>query len=416
MYKLRLSCRACGYGASNTPHGIKSGSGAEKLIPVFSLGLQPLSNDFCSDLDEHHGFAPLEVLFCPRCSLAQLSATVRPDILYSNYKYVTSTSDTMLRHFENLYAALNERATSMDKILEIGSNDGAHLNWLACKGHKVCGIDPAENLHPDTVESICDVLCSGSAELARFKLEGPADVVIARHVFCHVDDWYGFMKALENVTHPESLIAIEVPYVGHLLEQNQFDTIYFEHTSYMSLKAIVALLERTNFALHDVIDFDIHGGVICLIIRPKASQSSPNPEALKRVDAENITEGDWQHFNQDVKALICELKITVARARAQRKVGCAYGASAKCTVLLNACGFTRKDIAFVADTTKLKWYKNVPGTDIPVVDDGALLREMPDFALMTCWNFRKEVLQKNKLYTDKGGKFIVPIPEVEIVP
>jgi len=417
MYWKRTACRACNYGALNNFGGFKKGSSAEKLIPVFNLGIQPLSNDFCNETDEHNGYAPLEVLFCPKCSLAQLSVTVRPDILYSNYKYVTSPSDMMHLHLERLYGELKQRApNNMRNVLEIGSNDGAYLNMIAVHGHKVCGIDPAENLHPDTVVSICDVFCDGSADLAKFHLDGLADVVIARHVFCHVNDWLGFMKSLETVTHKESVIFIEVPYLGDLLEKTQFDTIYFEHTSYLSLKAMAALLARTQFALHEIMDFDIHGGAMGLIIRRKDSGVPINEKTLDRVANENITEGDWQHFRERVTKLICELKITIARAKANEKVGCAYGASAKCTVLMNACGFTRKDIAFVADTTKLKWYKFVPGTDIPVVDDGALLRELPDFAVMTAWNYRKEILEKCKSYTNKGGRFIIPIPEVEIVP
>ncbi len=416
VYTLRKSCRACGYGNNPNPDGSKSLPTNEKLIKVFDLGIQPLANDFCSEGDTHHGFAPLEVMFCPRCSLAQLSVVVDDQILYRNYKYVTSQSQMMQKHFERLYNEIKTRMPEMQKVLEIGSNDGTYLNWLAGQGCKVCGIDPAENLHPETVDSITDIFRYGSADEARQKLGGPADVIIARHVFCHVDNWMDFMTALDRVSHAETLIAIEVPYVLNLLENTEFDTVYHEHSSYMSFKAMTALLDRTNFRLHDIVDFEIHGGASCLFIRHKHSIHKPNEAAMERVAKENITVDDWRHFRDSTGNLINELKTTVNRATSNHKTGCAFGASAKCTVLMNACGFTRKDIAFVTDTTKWKWHKTVPGTDIPIVDEGALLREMPDFAIMCAWNYASEILTNNKLYTDKGGKFLIPIPEVQIVP
>lgn len=401
MYRLTNRCRACDH---------------DKLTKVFSLGVQPLANDFCKDGEDRHGHAPLEVLFCKRCTLAQLSVVVRPDILYSYYRYVTSPSTTMQEHFQRLYAEIIDRQPNPVSFVEIGSNDGAYLRWLRAKGYTVCGIDPAENLKPGDVDSVCGTFSRSTAMLANQKIKGAADVVIARHVFCHVDDWMEFMESMTHITHRDSLIVIEVPYAGKLLAMKEFDTIYHEHTSYLTFKAITALLERTPFVLHDIVDVEIHGGVVVLFIRHKEHALRPNPKAIQRVAAENITERHWQKFSVDAGELMSELRIVVDRCKDNGKSVAALGASAKSTVLFNACGFTEKDIAFVTDTTIFKQGRFVPGTQIPILPPEALLDKMPDVAIMGCWNFRSEVLERNKAYTGRGGKFIVPVPEVEIVP
>lgn len=416
MYKTVTQCRACGFGRSHSPSGTKASEVDERLVPVVNLGVQPLANDFWRDGNEQHGFAPLEVMFCPKCTNAQLSVVVRPDILYHHYAYVTSPSVTMQNHFTKLYQDLRQHTEKMDRILEIGSNDGRLLHWLNSHGHRVCGIDPAENLHPDTVPSICDNLCYGSAEQARFKLGDAADVVIARHVFCHVDDWVGFFKSLEAVTHNDSLIAIEVPYSGSLLARCEYDTIYHEHLDYLTFRGLMALLERTAYKLVDVLDYDIHGGVVLLLIRPKESGRKLTETAFARISNEQITEQHWRRFSVNARELIAELHELVTGLISNKKTVCAFGASAKSTVLINACNFERKHIAYICDSTKGKWYHNSPGRNIPVTDEGALLRELPDYAIMTCWNFAFEVMNNQKLYLEKGGKFIMPLPTVKIIP
>src|SRR5579862_887048 len=196
MYKPHSQCRACGYARSGSSGASKSGTGA-KLLKVFDLGLQPLANDFCEPRQARAGFAPLEVLYCPNCTLAQLSVVVDPKVLYSNYSYVTSPSATMQEHFTNIFNLISEES-EIRYVMEVGSNDGRFLKFLQGKGaFNVLGIDPAENLgeiaRKDEVPTLSTVFdrCSANESAARFP--GNLDVIVARHVFCHIHDWREFM-------------------------------------------------------------------------------------------------------------------------------------------------------------------------------------------------------------------------------
>jgi novobiocin biosynthesis protein NovU/D-mycarose 3-C-methyltransferase len=264
MYKTHTQCRACGYAQPGTP-GTKSGE-PDRLIPVFGLGVQPLANDFRKSGELHAGFAPLQVLFCPRCTLAQLSVTVRPDILYSNYSYVTSPSSTMLNHFGKLTHDLCDEmghGLKGTKVLEIGSNDGRFLHLIKKGGAASCvGMDPAANLwqesNKDGVSPLVGFFSSVTAKVIE-ECYGSRNLIVARHVFCHVDDWKDFALGLEMLAEKDTVIAIETPYVMDLLEGVEFDTIYHEHLSYLSIRSVVYLLEKTNLHLHRIIRYPIHG-------------------------------------------------------------------------------------------------------------------------------------------------------------
>jgi novobiocin biosynthesis protein NovU/D-mycarose 3-C-methyltransferase len=237
------------------------------------------------------------------------------------------------------------------------------------------------------------------------------DIIIARHVFCHVDDWHDFIRGLEALCHQETLIFIEVPYVGDTLEKCEFDTVYHEHTSYLSIRATEALLKGTSLKIHCIKKYSIHGGAIGIMLRTTESTAP----IMGNTWTDNFTVEYWKAFAVTAKEQIWKLTATVRSLTAQGKRVAGLGASAKSTVWISACGFTRKDIAFIADNTPQKQYTFSPGTDIPVVDEGAILRELPDYVVMWAWNYRLEILEKFELARKKGVKFIIPVPAVEIV-
>lgn len=415
MYTLHRQCRACGYGNPGAA-GIKSDL-HEHLIPVFDLGVQPLANDFVDSTQEHAGCAPLQVLLCPRCGLAQLSITVRPDILYRRYSYITDRSDTMLRHFADLEEALRAESPC-ESLLEIGSNDGALLRWFKLKGVKVAGIDPAENLatlareyQVPTITGLFSRKTAGEALAAH----GMFDVILARHVFCHIDDWKEFIAALAIPCHKRTVVAIEVPYVKDLLERGEFDTIYHEHLSYLNIGAMQELLAPSPFRLQKILRFSIHGGAILILLRHNEHPSPIDPSVADFLARENLGENDWSAFSKRAKTNIVELENWVRKTRKEGKSVVGFGASAKSTVWVNACHFTRKDLAWISDTTPQKWYKTSPGSDIPIVDEGAILRELPDYAVCFAWNFRDFILRNNEQARNKGVKFVFPVPALEIV-
>lgn len=410
MYTLHTHCRACGYGRAGA-QGIKSAP-AEKLIEVLDLGVQPLANDFCRDGEPRAGFAPLKVLFCPRCTLAQLSVVVDPKVLYNHYSYVTSPSAMMRAHFKNLITDI-AKETDGKTVLEIGSNDGRLLAMMReGAGYEVQGVDPAMNLASiANGKGIVTHVGFFGEELARSLLQ--VDIVIARHVFGHVEDWQDFVRGLEAVSHSETLICIEVPYAGDTIKGCEFDTIYHEHLSYLTLKSVDALLANTDFRIHRVLRYPIHGGAILLMLRNKHSTVPLCGDTMLRVD--NITADDWHKFSATAREQIDRLRATVETLRSQGKRIAGLGASAKSTVWISACGFSRKHVAFIADDTPQKQYTYSPGTDIPVTDEGAILRELPDYVILFAWNYREEVLEKFSLARSKGVKFIVPVPKIEVV-
>jgi novobiocin biosynthesis protein NovU/D-mycarose 3-C-methyltransferase len=214
------------------------------------------------------------------------------------------------------------------------------------------------------------------------------------------------------VCHPETLICIEVPYAGDMIKNCEFDTVYHEHLSYLNLRAVQALLKGTSLRLHRVVHYPIHGGAILLMLRSQHSKVRPM-EGEELTD--KITLGDWTRFGCKAHEQILGLKMTIARLVAEGKRVAGLGASAKSTVWINACGFTRKEISFIADTTPQKQYTLSPGSDIPICDEGAILRELPDYVIVFCWNFwGPELREKFKLARSKGVKFLVPVPTIEI--
>lgn len=425
MFKKHTVCRACGFGKPEIPtlkHSLAAGIPEEpqSLIPVMDLGLQPLANDFRGSTDWRTGYYPLSVLFCPRCTLAQLSVVVSPETLYSNYPYVTSPSATMREHFESIVDDIMFEIGERRGAIEIGSNDGLLLDYMRRRGFgPLLGIEPAGNLARLATEqrniTTINSFFSKKAALDAESINPIPAVIIARHVFCHIDNWREFIDNLAILSDKETLICIEVPYAVDQLRAGSWDQCYAEHLSYLTVKAMAYLIAASPFRLHRVIHYPIHGGAIMLMLRAKNSGILPHPSVGKAVVNENVTSDDWQLLNNAASRSIFTLRSLVDgfRVKGQKVVG--YGASAKSTVWLNACKFDRRDISFVCDNTPQKLWTEIPGTNIPVVDEGALTREYPDYAVLFAWNFADEIIAKEKKFKEHGGKWIIPVPEVRVM-
>lgn len=377
---------------------------------MLDLGIQPLANDFCKDGELRAGYAPLKVLYCPRCSLAQLSVVVDPSILYRHYCYVTSPSNMMQEHFLKIIFDIQSE-TDLTRVLEIGSNDGRLLSLMQSQGFFVMGVDPAENLAESARSNgVATQIGFFGEDLARILPK--FDIIIARHVFCHVDNWRDFVAGLEEVAHANTLICIEVPYARDTLDKGEFDQIYHEHLSFMSMRSMQTLLEPTSLFVHKVHHYSIHGGALMIMIRHKEFRGEINKESIP---SDSIPATEWIDLSRKSHDQINRLKGTVEDLVAKGKRVAGLGASAKSTVWISACGFSRKHIGFIADSTPQKQYTYSPGTDIPVIDEGAILRELPDYVVLFAWNYREEILEKFSLARSKGVKFIIPVPEIQIV-
>lgn len=394
MFKTITRCRAC--------------DGTD-LVEVFNFGSpQALANNFTLPSEAREGFVPLRIMYCLGCTLAQLGEVVNPDILYKNYLYTTSNSETMRRHFDRLTKdIISENGTG--SLLEVGSNDGLFLIHSVSKGFTpAVGVDPADNLcgGAEVHKGVSQVSAFFGPEWAK-ATDQKYDTIVARHCFCH-QEWQPFMEACAMLAHKKTLICIEVPYAIDLLRRTEFDTIYHEHTSYLTIRAVVELLKKTPFHLHGVLKYGIHGGAVLLMLRHNDSGIQPHLSADEMLAEECVTEADWVAFAGAARAKIEALREMVKSLRFNGKVVSMFGASAKGTVLINACGLSRKEIDFCTDNSPLKPGRLIPGTQIPIIEEAEMLSQHPDYAICAAWNFRTEILAKMDKYRKRGGKFIFP--------
>lgn len=417
-YRVHTNCRACGYGPAFDPGSMKAALKGDHLESVLNLGVMPLANAFRKTGETRPGHYPVELLVCPRCNLGQLSAVVDPAIMYDNYPYVTSPSQTMLNHFESLWTELSKER-KIETIVEIGSNDGLCLEYMRNLGATaVMGIDPAKNLVEVAVKRGINTLCCmfdrEAAEMARSSMP-PIDLILARHVFCHVDDWQDFINNVGVMCQKETIVCIEVPHAHEMLMRCEWDTIYSEHMSYLTIKSVQHLLEGSLLKLHKVIQFPIHGGAIALVLRRRDSTEPRDASVIEFMEKECCSMEDWKLFAATARDQINGLSMLVKNLVEDGKRICGYGASAKSTVWINACKFTRKEIQFICDATASKVYRTSPGSDIPIVHEGEHFTQCMDYVILFAWNFSQEIMDREKAYKHDGFKWIVPVPKIQII-
>lgn len=404
-------CRSCGGG---------------QLTPVLSLGQTPLANSLLKEVGagiQEERF-PLDVVFCRACSLVQITETVPPEKLYRDYVYFSSFSDTMLRHAEELARRMiGERGLNGDsRVVEIASNDGYLLQHYHRAGVQVLGIEPARNVAAVAREKGLPTLDEffGLDVARRLRREGlRADVFHAHNVLAHVADLNGVVAGVAELLADSGEAVIEVPYVRDMIEGVEFDTIYHEHLCYFSLTALSALFARHGLSLHDAEHVAIHGGSLRLFVRPQSEGGQPTDrcrawlheereQGLDRVDY-------YRAFGSRVERLKVELCGLLARLKSEGKRLAAYGASAKGSTLLNYFGIGAETLEFVADRSTVKQGRYTPGTHLPICSPDRLLELQPDCVLLLTWNFAEEILAQQAEYRSRGGRFIIPIPEVRIV-
>jgi hypothetical protein len=408
---VKTPCRSCG---------------ARRLELVLSLGSTPLANSLVRDAGQApEARFPLDLGFCPECTLVQITETVPPEQLFSDYVYFSSFSDTMLAHARDLVARFIARADlgPSSLAMEIASNDGYLLQYYKQAGVPVLGIEPAQNVAKVAVEqrgipTIADFF--GLSLAKKLAAEGHrANILHANNVLAHVADLNGFVEGIREVLAPEGIAALEFPYLGDMIARCEFDTIYHEHLCYYSLTALEHLFARHGLKFVEVERIPIHGGSLLLQAARAESAQAPAPSVGALLDDEKrLGMRDfafYEGFARRVMKLKDDLRALLARLKGEGKRVAAYGAAAKGSTLLNVFGIGRESIDFVADRSTYKQSKLMPGVRIPIVPPAELAKAMPDYTLLLTWNFEDEILRQQKDYRDRGGKFIIPVPEVRIV-
>jgi 2-polyprenyl-3-methyl-5-hydroxy-6-metoxy-1,4-benzoquinol methylase len=390
------------------------------------LGEMPLANAFLTE-DEVNTIKepkfPLDVFFCVDCGLVQIDPVVPPQDIFKDYIYFSSTSDAVHKHAQYLAQSFKERFQLHDNsfIVEIASNDGCVLNYFKKLDMNILGVEPAENIAKVAVDSGIETYIEFFNEETARKIKdkyGNADAILARHVFAHVPEIHSFMRGLKLLLSTNGVIAIEAPYLVDFVEKVEFDTIYHEHLSYLSLRPMSKLFKKYGMEIFDVEHFDIHGGSLIYYISnegahevsPKVGRYTEN-ELQKGFD-DIDTYYDFADKTSQIKAKLIDL---LNQLKDAGNTIAAYGAPAKGNTLLNYCNISTDLIDYIVDKSKYKQDLYTPGTHIPVYSPERLLEDMPDYTLLLAWNFADEILEQQKLYREKGGKFIVPIPDIKVV-
>jgi SAM-dependent methyltransferase len=392
---------------------------------VISLGETPLANALLTaeQTGSEEPRVPLNVTFCTSCTLIQLTENVAPERMFSEYLYLSSFSDTMLAHAKALVDRLvAERGLdSSHQVIEIASNDGYLLQYYQQQGIPVLGIEPAANIAEIAVrEKGIETLVEFFGRELGEKLAADgrqADVVHANNVFAHVPDPGDFAAGLASLLRPKAVAVIEAPYIRDLIDGCEFDTIYHEHFSYFSLTAVERLLRGHGLAVIDVEHLPIHGGSLRYFVAHADQQASARvSEWLAEEQAWGVQEPEfYRGFARRVEALKGELTGLLRRLKADGCSLAAYGASAKGATLLNSFGIGAELLDFVADRSTAKQGLFTPGTQLEILPAEALLERQPDYVLLLTWNFADEILKQQAHYRKRGGKFIVPVPNVRVV-
>ena len=395
---------------------------SSNLHPILSLGKTPLANSLLRDAGqkEENRF-PLDLVFCSDCSLVQITETVNPEILFSDYVYFSSFADTTLKSAEKLVKRLiKERNLSESSLAaEIASNDGYLLQFYLKDGVRVLGIEPAQNIATVARKKGIDTVAEFfGLELAQ-KLDSSgkkADVLHANNVLAHVAELNGVVEGMSVFLKDTGLIVIEAPYLKPMLEHTEFDTIYHEHLCYFSLTALDKLFRSHKLYINDVEQLTIHGGSLRLFIEKKDQPSDTVKKMLEEETKAGVkTAAHYEQFSTKVQKLKSDLLALLKDLKAQGKTIAVYGASAKGSTLMNYFGIDKELVDFVVDRSTIKQGLYTPGNHLAILPPEKLLEKKPDYVVLLTWNFVDEILEQQQAYRDIGGKFIVPIPELKVL-
>ena len=390
------------------------------------LGAAPPSNAFlhAADLARAEAHFPLKVLTCPVCWLVQTDELQRHDALFSNdYVYFSSYSSSWLAHARRYVDEVSERLSlgAASLVMEVASNDGYLLQYVAQRGIPCVGIEPtastAEAARAKGIESIDEFF--GREFGRRFAAErGHADLLLGNNVLAHVPDINDFVAGFREVLAPEGSITVEFPHLMQLVRQGQFDTIYHEHFSYLSLRSVQRIFAAQGLAVWDVQVLPTHGGSLRVWAQHAAHPRPVTPAVAAMLREEAAAGMQQPAFYRGLQAradtIKNELLAFLIDCRRAGKTVAAYGAAAKGNTLLNYAGVRPDLLPFVVDASPHKQGRFLPGSRIPVVAESHLRDVKPDLVLILPWNLRDEIAAQLAYVRDWGGRFVIAVPELQV--
>lgn len=391
------------------------------------LGAQPSANAYlpADRLSAMEPTWPLHAYVCDGCHLVQLEALHSSEELFADYAYFASYSGSWLRHAEAYVESMLRRfgADWRGPVVEVASNDGYLLQYFVRAGVPVLGIDPAANIAAAAEARGVPTLVRffGRAVASELAAQGKrADLVIANNVLAHVPDMHDFVAGLATIVRPQGIMTLEFPHLLRLIEECQFDTIYHEHFSYLSLGVVERLFSEHGLAVFDVEELSTHGGSLRIFAARREGAPAPS-DRLAALRARELAAGldepaTYSAFAERAASIKRKLLRTLMDIRDAGKTVAAYGAPAKGNTLLNYCGIGTDLVGFTVDRNPHKQGHWLPGSRIPVLQPERLRDERPDYLLILPWNLKAEIMQDCAFIREWGGEFILPIPDVAVVP
>ncbi|HNX69005.1 MAG TPA: class I SAM-dependent methyltransferase [Candidatus Omnitrophota bacterium] len=406
QYK-RKTCRYC-----DTPLG----------APFLDLGIQPLANNLPrrEDAGKPEFHCPLAVVKCPKCHLVQLTHSVPGHLMFDEYLYVSSTTQTFRTHFAGYAADVRARLSGKDRPLgvDIGSNDGLLVSCYEKAGMRGVGIEPAKNLAAEANRQGVTTLNRYFGEdsvrevIAKY---GKADAISANNVFAHIDDIQSVARNVRELLADDGFFVIEFAYLVTMLEKMFFDMVYHEHVCYIGVTALGFLVGRFGMEIFDVKEVDTHGGSLRVFMQKKGGPRGRTPAVDRFLALEKergcLDEKVYREFGARVMGFKQNLNGMIADLRKQGKTISGYGAPAKASTIINFCELTPDQIVYIVDDNPLKQDRLVPGRKIPIVPSAHLNAHPTDYVLIFAWNFAKEIIAKIEPLRAKGVRFIIPLPE-----
>jgi SAM-dependent methyltransferase len=405
------ACRLCGVALTHT---------------FVDLGMSPPCESYLAadQLDRGEMFYPLHVRVCPSCLLVQLPAYISGEDIFSHYAYFSSYSDSWVAHAERYVARAVDRLglTRDSFVVEVASNDGYLLQHVVRRGIRALGVEPAANVAEAALARNVptEVLFLGEDTGSKIaEAHGRADLVVANNVFAHVPDIVDFARGLRALVADDGRVSIEIPHLLRLIEGREYDTIYHEHYSYLSLLTTQRVLETAGLTVVDVEELPTHGGSLRTWSAPTESAGAPAPTVDRVIAAERAaglhTLEGHAGFAAEVATVRDDLvEFLIARSREGASVA-GYGAPGKGNTLLNHAGVRADLLEFTVDRNPFKQGKFLPGTHIPVHPVERIAEARPDYVLILPWNLRDEIAAQLAYVRDWGGRLVVPLPELEIL-
>ena len=390
------------------------------------LGMSPLCESYlpADHINRMEPFYPLHVFVCEKCYLVQLQEYVTPEEIFTEYAYFSSYSDSWLKHASN-YADQMVARFGFDKkshVVELASNDGYLLQYFVKKGIPSLGVEPAKNVAEVAIRNGVPTLVKffGVKTAKEMAAQGKhADLILANNALAQVPDVNDFVGGMKVLLKPQGVITIEFPHLMQLMEQNQFDTIYHEHFSYFSFITSEKIFAAHGLTLFDVEELPTHGGSLRIYGRHAEDNSKPVGPRVKILRDRELSAGFthmecYAAFAEQVKETKRKLLEFLINAKRKGHSIAGYGAPGKGNTLLNYCGIRTDFLDYTVDRNPYKHGRFLPGTHIPIFPPEKIRETKPDFVMILPWNLKDEIREQLSYIREWGGKFVVPIPQVEI--